>query len=288
MKRLIVLTLAALALGVFSVSDAFGYWTEGSGAYGSAYTRERTTMETGFKVSWLLGRTVRNTEREDLGSVGELLVAENGRIKYVILDQGGIFGRGILGRGIGDELFAVPWSAMTVDAKARMLSLNIDKDKLKGAPTFKKGEWASFEDPEFEGTVHGYYGLEEGQTAIESSEKGLMRGTYKASLFMGKPVMNAQGEQLGYIRDMVAGEEGRIRYVIVSHSGGFFGMGGKLTPVPWGAMKFNNKGLTATLDMDKERFLGAPGIAGSDWRKLDDPDWNGKVLDYFGMERKGF
>jgi sporulation protein YlmC with PRC-barrel domain len=166
-----------------------------------------------------------------------------------------------------------------------MLSLNIEKERLEGAPTFKKDEWASFDDMEFEEVVHGYYGLEEGPMIVESAGKSFLRGTYKASLFMGKSVLNAQGEELGQIRDMVAGEEGRIRYVVVSHSGGLFGMGSKLTPIPWGAMKFSNEGFTATLDMEKGQFLGAPSFAGGDWRKFDDPEWDETINAYYRIEK---
>ncbi len=48
---------------------------------------------------------------------------------------------------------------------------------------------------------------------------------------------NIRGEPLGRIRDLVAGGEGRIEYVIVSYGGGLFGMGGKLISIPWKSVK---------------------------------------------------
>jgi sporulation protein YlmC with PRC-barrel domain len=276
MRYLTTLTAAALVLSVFLVTEAFGYWQEYDSAYRSSKARERTTMETGFKASWLFGRTVWNTEKQDLGSITEMVVAENGRIKYAILDQGGMFGRGLLGGSVGDEFYAVPWTAIAADTKERKLTLDVAMEKLREAPTFNKGEWESFENPKFDGTVHGYYGVMEGLT------EGPMHGTYKASMFMGKVVKNLQGEELGYIRDMIAGTEGRIKYVVVSQGGGLFGIGSKRIPVPWSAMKFETKHFSGVLDMGKGKFMEAPDIAGSSWRIFDDPEWERKVHEYYG------
>jgi len=105
MRHVRTLVAAALALSVFLASETFAYWTSGGkSASRQGYTRAKTTMESGYKTSWLFGRSVRNPAREDLGSIYELLIAENGRIKYAVLDQGGILGRGLLGRGISDDL----------------------------------------------------------------------------------------------------------------------------------------------------------------------------------------
>ena len=279
------MTVASLALSVLFATKAFGYWQEYDDTYWSGDTREWTTMETGFKASWLFGRTVWNTEKQDLGSITELVVAENGRIKYAILDQGGMLGRGLLGHSVGDELYAVPWGAVATDTKERKLTLDIAMEKLREAPTFKKGEWESFENPKFEGTVHGYYGVEEGFKP-ELRGQGSMHGTYKASMFMGKVVRNTKGEELGYIRDMIAGTEGRIKYVVVSQGGGLFGIGSKRIPVPWSAIKFETEHFSGVLDMEKGKFMDAPSIAGSNWRIFDEPEWEKKVHDYYGVKKE--
>ncbi len=286
MRHIRTLVAVALALSVFLVSETFAYWTSGGeSASRQGYSRARTTMESGYKTSWLLGRSVRNPAKEDLGSIYELLIAENGRIKYAVLDQGGIFGRGILGRGIGDDLYAVPWSAIDVRAHEGKLTLDVGMDRLKLAPTFKRGEWAKFDDSKFEGEVHGYYGVTEGMdvAAEEMAEEALvLRGTDLGREVRGKQVKNTQGEQLGRIRDLVAGGEGRIEYVIVSYGGGLFGMGGKLTPIPWERIKVvGTDKYTLAVDMDRARFMGAPRFSGTDWRRFDDSDWTQTIHNYF-------
>jgi len=236
-------------------------------------------MDTGFKTSWLLGGTVWNKEKQDIGSITELVIADNGRITYAILDQGAVIGRGLLGRSVGDELYAVPWSAVAMDTKDRTLTLDIAVKKLREAPTFKKSEWESLEDPAFKKAVHGYYGVGEGFRG-----EGAMHGSYKASVFMGKMVKNPQGEELGHISDMIAGTDGRIKYVIVSQGEGLFGLGGKRLPVPWNAMEFNTEHLWAVLNMDSATFANAPDVAGRNWHLFDDPGWEEKVSEFYGTD----
>src|ERR1035437_8694811 len=60
-------------------------------------------------ASTLAGDSVRNSAGEDLGKVNELMVdIPSGRIAYAVLSFGGIL-------GMGNKLFAVPWSALRVD-----------------------------------------------------------------------------------------------------------------------------------------------------------------------------
>jgi PRC-barrel domain len=50
-----------------------------------------------------------NRQKEDLGTIEHLMIdLENGRVAYAVLSFGGFL-------GMGDKLFAIPWSALTVD-----------------------------------------------------------------------------------------------------------------------------------------------------------------------------
>jgi sporulation protein YlmC with PRC-barrel domain len=277
MRHLAAMTVAGFALSVLLATEAFGFWTENEeGYWSSREPREWTTMDTGFRVSQMLGRTIWNTEKQELGSITELVIAENGRITYAILNRGAK----PWGHGVGDEVVAVPWSAVAMNTKDRTLTLDISKEKMRRAPTFKKGQWDRLENPAFTRTVHGYYGVEEG-----FNEHGALHGSYKASKFMGTVVKNLKGEELGYIHDMIAGTDGRIKYVIVSQGGGVFGIGSKRLPVPWSAMTFDAEHFSGVLDMDREVFSNAPNIAGSNWRIFDDPNWEKKVRKFYGVEQ---
>jgi len=42
--------------------------------------------------------------------------------------------------GMGDKLFAIPWSALALDTVEKRFILNVDKELLKRAPTMKKSD----------------------------------------------------------------------------------------------------------------------------------------------------
>ena len=82
------------------------------------------------------GHKVVNKNAEDLGKIDDYMVdLENGRIAYAVLSFGGFL-------GMGDKLFAIPWSAFTVQLFENdlRLVLNVDKEILKKAQGFDKSQ----------------------------------------------------------------------------------------------------------------------------------------------------
>jgi len=99
----------------------------------------------------LEGDKVVNLNGEDLGKIEDIMLdVPGGRIAYAVLSFGGIM-------GIGDKLFAVPWSALTLDADRECFVLDVDKDRLKNAPGFDKDHWPSMADPTFASEIYSYY-----------------------------------------------------------------------------------------------------------------------------------
>jgi len=103
-------------------------------------------------ASALTGDRVRNAAGEDLGSIEEIMLdPESGRIAYAVLSFGGFL-------GIGDKLFAVPWSALRVDRGEHQFVLDIDRATLEKAPGFDKDTWPDMADPTFGRDLHQHYG----------------------------------------------------------------------------------------------------------------------------------
>lgn len=103
-------------------------------------------------ASTLEGDAVVNTQGEDLGSIEEIMLdVPRGRIAYAVLSFGGFL-------GMGHKLFAVPWSALTLDAERKCFVLDADKDRLEQAPGFDKDHWPSMADPKWARDIHSYYG----------------------------------------------------------------------------------------------------------------------------------
>lgn len=100
----------------------------------------------------LVGNDVYNAQDENLGDVKEIMLdMSSGRVSYAVLSFGGIL-------GMGEKLFAVPWSALTLDTVNKRFTLNVSKDKLDQAPGFDKDSWPDMADSQWANGIHDYYG----------------------------------------------------------------------------------------------------------------------------------
>lgn len=103
--------------------------------------------------STLTGDPVVDPAGEKLGKLDELMIdVDRGGIAYAVLSVGGLF-------GMGDKLFAIPWSALRVDTEEKQLVLNVSKEQLEHAPGFDKSNWPDFADQMWGATVHRHYGV---------------------------------------------------------------------------------------------------------------------------------
>lgn len=104
-----------------------------------------------MSCSSLCGNKVRNSKNEDLGKVEDIMLdCNDGRIAYAVLSFGGFI-------GIGEKLFAVPWSALRLDHDKHDFVLDVDKETLKNAPGFEKDNWPDFADETFGRQLHDHY-----------------------------------------------------------------------------------------------------------------------------------
>jgi len=108
----------------------------------------------------LVGNDVYNHKGEDLGDIKEIMLdMRSGKVGYAVLSFGGFL-------GLGEKLFAVPWSALTLDTKKRRFVLNVEKDRLKDAPGFHKGRWPNMADQSWVRQIHSYYGTEPDESHV--------------------------------------------------------------------------------------------------------------------------
>ena len=103
-------------------------------------------------ASTLAGDQVQNSAGEDLGTVDEIMIdIPAGKVAYAVLSFGGFL-------GMGDKLFAVPWSALRVDEDKKHFILDVDKKKLENAPGFDKDNWPDMADTSWGTRIFSYYG----------------------------------------------------------------------------------------------------------------------------------
>lgn len=124
---------------------------------GAQIIGDRTSDHSGpgpdiMAAATLQGDSVKNSQGEDLGHIEDIMLdVTRGRIAYAVLSFGGFM-------GIGNKLFAVPWSSLVLDTDDECFVLDVAKDKLKSAPGFDKDQWPTMADSTWQGEINAFYG----------------------------------------------------------------------------------------------------------------------------------
>jgi sporulation protein YlmC with PRC-barrel domain len=116
------------------------------------------------KASKLMGTPVNNLQDEKLGKVENLLVdLPSGRVVAIIVSSGGFL-------GMGDELSAVPPTALRFNTARDTLQLDASKEMLSSAPHFKANQWPDFAEPSYASGVYRAYKVEPYFTSNPTTE----------------------------------------------------------------------------------------------------------------------
>jgi len=102
------------------------------------------------RVSDILKTTLENGRGEKLGTIQDLMVGVDGRLKYAILSHGGFL-------GIGDVLIPIPFDALTTNVQKGTVVLDIDKQTLEKALNFESKTWPDFTAAEWEEKIDRYF-----------------------------------------------------------------------------------------------------------------------------------
>jgi sporulation protein YlmC with PRC-barrel domain len=104
-------------------------------------------------ASTLIHDRVVNLAGEDIGRIEELMVdVVSGRVAYAVLSFGGVL-------GFGGKLFAMPWSAITVDEIKQRFLVNVTRDALEKMPGFDKDHWPDLSDLDYANGVYRQWGV---------------------------------------------------------------------------------------------------------------------------------
>jgi sporulation protein YlmC with PRC-barrel domain len=103
-------------------------------------------------ASTLQGNPVINSEGETLGKIVEIMLdVPRGRIAYAVMSSGGFL-------RIGDKLFALPFSALTLDTDRKCFIIDAPREKVESAPGFDKDRWPDSADMTWQREVHRHFG----------------------------------------------------------------------------------------------------------------------------------
>jgi sporulation protein YlmC with PRC-barrel domain len=105
-----------------------------------------------LSASTLSGDDVCNLKQEKIGRIQDIMLdTASGRIRYAVMSSGGFL-------GMGDRLFAIPWSALKLDAANHRFILDVAAERLQDAPGFDKDHWPNMADPAWASKVESYFG----------------------------------------------------------------------------------------------------------------------------------
>jgi hypothetical protein len=122
--------------------------TSSAGA-GAIATDETDRLIASDKVE---GTAVYNRQGERLGSVYNFMVDKRtGQVPYAVMSFGGFL-------GLGDSYYPLPWKALTYDTGMGGYVVDIDKDRLQGAPSYAASEAVDWSDPTYGRRIDEYYG----------------------------------------------------------------------------------------------------------------------------------
>ena len=101
-----------------------------------------------------------------------------------------------------------------------------------------------------------------------------------AGKVQGTAVYNLEGDRLGHVEDVMLHKlSGQVAFAVMSF-GGFLGIGGKYTPLPWSVLTYDTRRGGYVVPLAKEQLQRAPSY---DREELTNEDngWGQRVNDYY-------
>ncbi len=104
-------------------------------------------------ASKVSGTSVYNVAGDKLGTVYDVMIDKvSGAAAYAVMSFGGFL-------GIGDKYHPLPWSMLTYDALQGGYVVDLDRDRLEGAPVYASDDGAGWREEGWDQRIDDYYGV---------------------------------------------------------------------------------------------------------------------------------
>ncbi len=254
-KPWVLPTLILVALGVGLV--VFGQYEKAGGLSGkeeSPSTTENASAQATttnldsyrcFKATKLLGKTVKNREDKDLGTIEDLVINMNtGDVRYAVLSFGGPL-------GVGDDWYAIPLRELRPDADDDDLVANLDRERLEGSKKFARDTWP--EEKSFWDEADQVYGI--APAAPPTAQPSKSPTAYRASELEDKDVRSLD-RSVGTLKDLVIDMNAqKVHYVVLERAPEYGGTNLVALPLRSLLLSADNHDLVLTVDGDRLRNL---------------------------------
>jgi BON domain-containing protein/PRC-barrel domain protein len=117
-----------------------------------------------WKGSKIIGAKVEDANGKNIGKIEDVMVDATGRVPYAVLSFGGLL-------GIGDKLYAIPWTVMNFDHDKNELKrvvLDVTKESLERAPSFSSDKWPDPNDRDWRARTGNYWNDSSVTAAVKS------------------------------------------------------------------------------------------------------------------------
>jgi len=223
-----------------------------------------------IRASKLHDMKIMGLQNEELGRVHDIVLTPDlTTVSYVALQRGGVL-------GMGEKLYAIPWSAVSMSADGKSLSVSISKKDLESSEGFSQKQWPDKGEARWS-NIPGQ--TSSTMTMSPDSEAFKLR---RLSETLKTEVRNRGDMELGKLSDLgIDRSPGRVVYGIVSW--GTIGQKETYAAVPWDMFVLQPRPRIAMIDTDRS-MLQSVAFEMSNWKSLSDRSYATNLYQRFGEE----
>jgi sporulation protein YlmC with PRC-barrel domain len=288
LRKSVVVLVPALALclgaGARAANDGAGDADRSSARSAATMTQQHAGD---MRLSKLVGANVYDAKGTSLGEIKDAIVdANNSKVVYAIVSYGGFL-------GLGEKELAQPLHSFRREAARDRLVLDVDRQRLKDAPGFDKGQWPDWKRSDYGSRVDRFWASRDQSAdatnapsgsrdaAASNRSAGALGGDptattgneryVRATKILDADVELANGDDIGDIEDVVVNlNDGSVRYVVLQFDRKW-SMDDKLVALPPTAFRPKGDGDDIVLkDASREQLKQAPSFDKNSWPRSDD------------------
>jgi len=100
----------------------------------------------------LSGKVLVDSDGKTIGSVSDAILDSAGKVRYLIISEGGLL-------GMGERLVPIPIYSVQSTKNNRLIA-NVTRDRIENQPFFYASDWTwmDFNDDQLQKQVRDYYG----------------------------------------------------------------------------------------------------------------------------------
>lgn len=232
-----------------------------------------------YLASQILDTDIVNAEDEEIADIEDLVMDRTGKVRYVILNRGGL-------GGVGGDYLALPIDRLEFvwDEDEWEATLPMSREQLDRAPKIESETYRELSDPEWLRSNAEFFGAgaqADAAKAVDHPE--ILRATkILKTRIVGA---GADAADMGRVEDLVLGRDWRAAYAILG-VGGVLNVGSDFIAAPFDALQFrydrDDDVVTVSVKATAEQLQSAPKVEREDsYGRLADPAFAEQVKSHF-------